>query len=79
MKKQSKRLMKLAKTFEEFQLNEGIKQDIKKFIKRNEPELNRMADEDEWEAIYQLMYSEFDVEAESDKAKDLKQTFDFIF
>ena len=71
--------MKLAKTFEEFQLNEGIKQDIKKFIKRNEPELNRMADEDEWEAIYQLMYSEFDVEAESDKAKDLKQTFDFIF
>ena len=71
--------MKLAKTFEEFQLNEGIKQDIKKFIKRNEPELNKMADEDEWEAIYQLMYSEFDVEAESDKAKDLKQTFDFIF
>ena len=71
--------MKLAKTFEEFQINEGIKQDIKKFIKRNEPELNKMADEDEWEAIYQLMYSEFDVEAESDKAKDLKQTFDFIF
>ena len=71
--------MKLAKTFEEFQLNEGIKQDIKKFIKRNEPELNRMADEDEWEAIYQLMYSEFDVEAGSNKAKDLKQTFDFIF
>ena len=71
--------MKLAKTFEEFQLNEGIKQDIKKFIKRNEPELNSLADEDEWEAIYQLLYSEFDVEAESNKAKDLKQTFDFIF
>ena len=58
---------------------EGTESDIKRYIKKNKKELNSLADEDEWETIYQLLYTEFDVEPESDKAKDLKQTFDFIF
>lgn len=58
---------------------EGIESDIKRYIKKNKKELNSLADEDEWETIYQLLYTEFDVEPESDKAKELKQTFDFIF
>jgi hypothetical protein len=72
--------MKLAKTFEEFQINEGLQSDLKKFIKKNRDELNDMADNDNWDGIYQLLYQEFDIEdLESDKAKDLKQTFDFMF
>lgn len=72
--------MKLAKTFEEFQINEGLQSDLKKFIKKNRDELNDMADDDNWDGIYQLLYQEFDIEdLENDKAKELKQTFDFMF
>lgn len=66
--------------FEEFcNINEGIQSDIKKYIKKNSKELNSLADNDEWETIYQLMYTEFDVLPDSKKGKELRQTFDFIF
>ena len=66
--------------FEEFcNINEGIQPDIKKYIKKNNKELERLADDDEWDTIYQLLYTEFDVDPESKKGKELKQTFDFIF
>jgi hypothetical protein len=66
--------------FEEYcNINEGIHSDIKKYIKKNSKELNSLADEDEWETIYQLMYTEFDVLPDSNKGKDLRQTFDLIF
>ena len=67
-------------TLREFKnLNEGIESDIKKYIKKNKKELNSLADDDNWDLIYQQLYTEFEVEADSDDAKDLKQTFDFIF
>ncbi len=67
-------------TLTEFKhLNEGTESDIKKYIKKNKKELNSLADDDNWDAIYQHLYNEFDVEADSDDAKELKQTFDFIF
>ena len=47
--------------------------------KKNKKELNSLADEDNWEAIYQHLFTEFDTEPESKKAKELRQTFDFIF
>ena len=50
-----------------------------KEVKKNKKELNSLADEDNWDAIYQNLYTEFDVEPESKDAKELKQTFDFIF
>ena len=60
-------------------INEGIHSDIKKYIKKNSKELDSLADDDEWSTIYQLLYTEFDVEPDSKKGKELKQTFDFIF
>lgn len=67
-------------TLTEFkQLDEGIQSDVKKYIKKNKEELDRLADEDEWETLYQQMYTEFDVEPDSKKGKELKKTFDFIF
>ena len=67
-------------TLNEFkQLNEGLESDVKKYIKKNKKELNNLADDDNWEVIYHDLFTEFDVEPESSQAKDLKQTFDFIF
>lgn len=67
-------------TLNEFkQLNEGLESDVKKYIKKNKKELNNLADDDNWEVIYHDLFTEFDVEPESNQAKDLKQTFDFIF
>ena len=67
-------------TLNEFkQFNEGLESDVKKYIKKNKEELNNLADDDNWEVIYHDLFTEFDVEPESNQAKDLKQTFDFIF
>ena len=67
-------------SFEEFtSINEAIQSDVEKYIKKNSKELDSLADEDEWDTIYQLLYTEFDVDPESKKGKELKQTFDLVF
>lgn len=67
-------------SFSDFKrMDEGIQSDIKKYIKKNDKELNSLADDDKWETIYQLLYTEFDVIPDSTKGKDLRQTFDLIF
>ena len=67
-------------TLTEFkQLDEGIQSDVKQYIKKNKKELDSLADDDNWEELYQMMYTEFDVEPDSKKGKELKKTFDFIF
>ena len=52
---------------------------MKEYIKKHKEELESLADEDQWDDIYNQLYTEFDVEPNSSKAKDIKQTFDFIF
>ena len=74
-----KKVSKLLSLKEFSNINEGIQSDVKKYIKKNSKELDSLADEDEWDTIYQLLYTEFDVDPESKKGKELKQTFDFIF
>ncbi len=67
-------------SFSDFKrMNEGIQSDLKKYIKKNKDELESLADEDQWETIYNQLYTEFEVDPKSSKAKDIKQTFDFIF
>ncbi len=66
--------------FEEYcNISEGTQSDIKKYIKKNSKELDSLADDDEWDTIYQLLYTEFDVIPDSKKGKELRQAFDFIF
>ena len=68
---------------EEFEIvettNEGLRSDVKNFIKDNKDELNDLADADEWDMMYQKLYDEFGVESDSIKAKDLLKTFQFVF
>ena len=67
-------------SFEEFtSINESIQSDVEKYIKKNKEELDRLADEDEWESIYQLLYTDFDIDPSSSKGKELKKAFDLIF
>lgn len=67
-------------SFSDFKrMNESIQSDLKKYIKKNKDELESLADEDQWETIYNQLYTEFEVDPKSSKAKDIKQTFDFIF
>ena len=74
------RISKKLLMFEQFtSKNEGVQSDIEKYITKNKKELDSLADEDEWDTIYQLLYTEFDVDPDSKKGKELKQTFDFIF
>ena len=74
-----KKVSKLLSLKEFSNINEGIQSDVKKYIKKNSKELDSLADEDEWDTIYQLLYTEFDVDPDSKKGKELKQTLDFIF
>jgi gas vesicle protein len=59
--------------------NEDLRTDVKKFIKENNKELNILADNDQWDLMYQKLYSEFGVEPDSAKGKDLLKTFQFVF
>jgi hypothetical protein len=63
----------------EVKVNEDLRSDVKKFIKDNASELNTLADKDEWDLMYTKLYSEFNVEADSTKGKDLLKTFQFVF
>jgi len=60
-------------------LNEGLRNDLKKFIKKNQKELDRLADGEMWEQLYLFLYTEFDVEPESDEAKEIKDAFDLTY
>jgi hypothetical protein len=60
-------------------LNEDLRTEIKSYIKKNEKELNELADKDEWDLIYKKLYTEFDVEEGTAKAKELLKTFQFTF
>ena len=59
--------------------NESLRSDVKKFIKDNSKMLNDLADEDQWELMYQKMYDEFGIEADSKEAKDYLKAFQFSF
>jgi len=65
---------------EEFKMtNEDLRSDLKKYIKANEKELNELADNDNWDAIYDMLRNDFSVKEGSKEDEDLISTFNFIF
>jgi len=60
---------------EESKISESLKNDVKKYIKKNQEDLDNMADADQWEEIYNQLYTDFDVEPGSDDAQELKTVF----
>ena len=66
--------MKLFNNFNDF-LNESLRSDLKKFINKNEDELNKLADEDQWDRINLMLADNFDVEVGSKEAKEIIDAF----
>tara|TARA_B100001287_G_scaffold56413_1_gene44822 strand:- start:713 stop:940 length:228 start_codon:yes stop_codon:yes gene_type:complete len=74
-----KKVSKLLSLKEFSSINEGIQNDVEAYIKKNKEELDSLADEDKFDEIYQLLYTDFDADPSSKRGKDLKQAFDSIF
>lgn len=62
-----------------FKLNEDLRADLKKYIKSNKKELDRMADAENWDGINQMLINDFGLRDGSEEAEDLIQTFNFIY
>ena len=60
-------------------INEDLRADLKKYIKSNEKELNAFADDDNWEAIHNMLRSDFEVKEGSKEEDNLFTTFNFVF
>jgi hypothetical protein len=60
---------------EESVVKEDLKNDIKKYIKKNQKDLDAMSDNDDWDQIYNQLYTDFDVDPDSDEAQELKTVF----
>lgn len=60
-------------------VNENLRTKVKNYIKKNEDELNMLADEDQWDSIYDKMRAEFDIKEGTEDDKDLIDTFKFTF
>lgn len=70
--------MKKVKLFEQF-VNENLRRDLKQFIKKNEDDLNKLADDEQWDRIELKLNSEFDLEPGSAEAKEVLDAFMMIF
>ena len=64
---------------EESVVNEDLKTEVKKYIKKNQKELDALADADNWDQIYTQLYTDFDVEPDSDDAQELKTVFNVTY
>jgi hypothetical protein len=60
-------------------VNENLRSDLKKYIKKNKKEIDQLADQDDWDGIYRMLMNDFEVEDGSEDAEDLKQTFNFVY
>lgn len=77
LEKERERLQKMLES--NVQVNEDLKNDVKKYIKKNKKDLDDMADADQWDQIYTQIYTDFDVEPESEDAQELKTVFNVTY
>lgn len=61
-----------------FKISGNLRNDVKKWIKKNKKEIDKLADEDDWYSIENMLVSDFGVEDEDDMT-DLVNTFRFIY
>ena len=62
-----------------YKLNEDLRRDLKSYIKKNEDELNQLADDDNWDIIYNNLRGEFDIKEGTKEDKEMIETFRFLF
>ena len=69
----------IADALSESKLNEDLRSDLKKYIKKNKKELDQLADEDNWDGIYQMLINDFSVDSDSEEAEELKTIFNIVY
>ena len=69
----------IADALSESKLNEDLRSDLKKYIKKNKKELDQLADEDNWDGIYQMLINDFSVDSDSEDAEELKTVFNIVY
>jgi hypothetical protein len=69
----------IADALSESKLNEDLRSDLKKYIKKNKKELDQLADDDNWDGIYQMLINDFSVDSDSDEAEELKTIFNIVY
>ena len=69
----------IADALSESKLNEDLRSDLKKYIKKNKKELDQLADEDNWDGIYQMLINDFSVDSDSEDAEELKTIFNIVY
>lgn len=74
-----KQLKSELKKVARLSVNEDLRTDLKKYIKKNKKEIDRMADAENWDGINQMLINDFGLRDGSEDAKDLIQTFNFIY
>ena len=60
-------------------VHENFKNDLKKFVKKNEKEIDRLADDEDWDQIYNMIYSEFDIDPKSDAGKEVRTLLNIVY
>ena len=62
-----------------YKLNEDLRNDLKSYIKKNEDDLNQLADDDNWDMIFNNLRGEFDIKEGTREDKEMIETFRFLF
>ena len=60
-------------------LDEDLKNDLKKYVKKHQKEIDKLADEEDWDQIYAMIYTDFDIEPESEEAKEIKTLLNLVY
>lgn len=64
---------------EKSNLNEDMRSELKSYIKKNKKEIDALADTDNWEGIYRMLFNDFRVDADSADAEELKTVFNIVY
>jgi len=57
----------------------NLKRDLKKWVKDNKEEIDGLADADNWDEIYNMLYSDFDTDGDSEDARELKSLLNLVY
>lgn len=59
--------------------NEDLRADLKKYIKNNKAEIDALADQDNWDGIYDMLMNDFEIKEDSKQAEEIKTIFNIVY
>ena len=59
--------------------NEDLRADLKKYIKDNKKEIDALADQDNWDGIYDMLMNDFEIKEDSKQADEIKTIFNIVY